>query len=167
MASHRRIWPNWWVNCIKVSGPPSPMVMVIWQSMLDRSQLAGLAPDWTWVTALPTLRPDTTLGYQIQTALTTRKWFSLFKHRISSHQIFFLHSGISPNLLRLTTCTGIAEGGRAEWNFGYDRYNLSTLINEKNDLLRALTCSKDKEIINEYGKLCFYIQTKLLVFFNL
>lgn len=60
-----------------------------------------------------------------------------------------LYSLISPNLLRLITCTAIANGGQREWDHGYEKYKNSTLVNEKNDLLRAITCSRDPVIINK------------------
>ncbi|XP_046441609.1 aminopeptidase Ey-like [Daphnia pulex] len=54
---------------------------------------------------------------------------------------------ISPNLLRLISCTAISNGGDPEWNFGYQKYLASTLANEKLELLKAMTCAKDPDII--------------------
>ncbi|XP_032798708.2 aminopeptidase N [Daphnia magna] len=56
---------------------------------------------------------------------------------------------LQPNLRRLISCTAIAEGGRPEWEFGFNRYLDSTLANEKTELLRAITCSLDVGILNE------------------
>lgn len=54
---------------------------------------------------------------------------------------------ISPNLLRLISCSAIANGSDPEWNFGYQKYLASTLANEKIDLLKAMTCTKETDII--------------------
>lgn len=59
----------------------------------------------------------------------------------------FKISDISPNLLRLISCTAIANGGEPEWTFGYQKYLASTLANEKLELLKAMTCAKDPDII--------------------
>ena len=87
-------------------------------------------------------------GWPIQ---TTTRIFLAQLYESSSFNLLYnkFYSLISPNLLRLITCTAIANGGQREWDHGYEKYKNSTLVNEKNDLLRAITCSRDPVIINK------------------
>ena len=44
-------------------------------------------------------------------------------------------------------CTAIATGDDNEWNFGWERYKNSNVATEKDILLTALSCSKEKWIL--------------------
>ena len=61
----------------------------------------------------------------------------------------FFVSRLPPNLRRLVACTGIANGGEDEWEFGFEKYVNSSLANEKTDLLRAITCSQNINTLEE------------------
>ena len=54
---------------------------------------------------------------------------------------------ISPNLRWVVSCSAVANGGLAEWNFIYAKYNNSQLGSEKVEYLRAMGCSKSPSII--------------------
>lgn len=55
---------------------------------------------------------------------------------------------ISPNLQRVVTCAGVANGGDDEWNFAYQRYLLTNSANEKETLLKAMSCSRNPETLD-------------------
>lgn len=57
---------------------------------------------------------------------------------------------LSPNQKRVITCTAIANGGQAEWDFAYNAYKTSEVNGEKSDLLSAMGCSKDSAILLKY-----------------
>jgi len=54
---------------------------------------------------------------------------------------------VSPNLRLIISCTAVANGSWAEWEFAYMKYNKSNLGNEKIEFLLAMACSADPEII--------------------
>lgn len=56
-----------------------------------------------------------------------------------------------PNDLReVIACTGVANGGSAEYTFAWRMYNESVLANEKLEFLRAMTCSKNPIVLYKY-----------------
>ena len=44
-------------------------------------------------------------------------------------------------------CSAIGNGDEAEWDFGWERYKNSNVATEKDLLLTALGCSKQKWIL--------------------
>ena len=61
-----------------------------------------------------------------------------------------------------TYCEGIAQGGEAEWDFAWTRYEATNLGTEENLLLQAMGCSNDVWILNRSGTLLeiFFIGVK-------
>ncbi|XP_007943359.1 aminopeptidase N [Orycteropus afer afer] len=57
---------------------------------------------------------------------------------------------IHPNLRSTVYCNAIAQGGEKEWNFAWDQFKKSTLVNEADKLRAALACSKQVWILNRY-----------------
>ena len=57
---------------------------------------------------------------------------------------------LSPNQKKTLTCTAIANGGKAEWDFAYEIYLKSEVVNEKQALLSAMGCSKDAAILSKF-----------------
>ena len=70
--------------------------------------------------------------------------------KIKLNRLGLFDCRLTPNLRRLISCTAIADGGRTEWKFGFDKYLNSTLPNEKTELLRSITCTVNVTILNEY-----------------
>lgn len=57
---------------------------------------------------------------------------------------------ISPNLRWLVSCTAVAYGGPDEYTFVYIKYGETALGNEKNEYLRAMSCTRNEIIIQKY-----------------
>lgn len=55
---------------------------------------------------------------------------------------------VNPGLKSTVYCSGVASGGEEEWNFVYKRYQTATVAAEKSRLLSALSCTKEKWILN-------------------
>ncbi|KAK3895772.1 hypothetical protein Pcinc_000525 [Petrolisthes cinctipes] len=57
---------------------------------------------------------------------------------------------ITPNQKSTVYCTGIAEGGEAEWNFAWNQYLTTNLGTERDIILTALGCTKEIWILSRY-----------------
>ena len=57
---------------------------------------------------------------------------------------------VDVNLKYQTYCNAMAEGGEAEWDFGWARYQSSQVATEKATLLYSLTCARDVWLLNRY-----------------
>ncbi|XP_060526874.1 aminopeptidase N-like isoform X2 [Cylas formicarius] len=57
---------------------------------------------------------------------------------------------ILPNLRPIAYCTAIREGSEIEWDFAYQKYLEATSPTEKNVLLDALGCTKQKWLLSRY-----------------
>lgn len=55
---------------------------------------------------------------------------------------------ISPNQLRVISCAAIRNGGNAEWDFAFQKYQASEFATEKSALLSALGCTLDSAILS-------------------
>ncbi|KAK7075936.1 hypothetical protein SK128_026115, partial [Halocaridina rubra] len=62
---------------------------------------------------------------------------------------------IHPNMKKTVYCTAIAEGGEAEWDFAFSQYLQAARESEKDRLLEALGCSKNKDILHRYLSMAF------------
>lgn len=56
---------------------------------------------------------------------------------------------MSPNQRRLISCTAIENGGEEEWNFAKRIYLNSASPAEKKDLLSAMSCTKQPNILTK------------------
>lgn len=54
---------------------------------------------------------------------------------------------MSPNQKRLISCTAIENGGRKEWDFAHKMYLESTVAAEKKDLMSAMSCTRQPDIL--------------------
>jgi len=57
---------------------------------------------------------------------------------------------VDVNLKYQTYCNAMAEGGEAEWDFGWARYQSSQVATEKATMLYSLTCARDVWLLNRY-----------------
>uniref|UniRef100_A0A3Q3EYU0 Aminopeptidase n=1 Tax=Labrus bergylta TaxID=56723 RepID=A0A3Q3EYU0_9LABR len=57
---------------------------------------------------------------------------------------------IHPNLRSEIYCQAVAAGGRDEWEFAWDRFQSSSDTSEKEQLRRALACTKTIWLLNRY-----------------
>ncbi|XP_041651313.1 alanyl (membrane) aminopeptidase a [Cheilinus undulatus] len=57
---------------------------------------------------------------------------------------------INPNLRSVIYCQAVAAGGKEEWEFAWDRFQSSSDISEKEQLRRALACTKKIWLLNRY-----------------
>lgn len=48
------------------------------------------------------------------------------------------------------TCTAVANGGQAEWDFAFQRYVSSNVATESRQLLYGLSCSADPATLQRY-----------------
>lgn len=61
--------------------------------------------------------------------------------------ISIIYPRINVNMKEAVYCSAIAAGDEKEWNFGWERYKNSNVATEKDLLLTALACSKQKWIL--------------------
>ncbi|KAE8618156.1 hypothetical protein XENTR_v10009290 [Xenopus tropicalis] len=59
-------------------------------------------------------------------------------------------NNIHPNLRTNVYCTAVAQGGEQEWNFVWDRFQLTDIAQEQDKLRAALACSKEPWILNRF-----------------
>uniref|UniRef100_A0A3B4UNY3 Aminopeptidase n=1 Tax=Seriola dumerili TaxID=41447 RepID=A0A3B4UNY3_SERDU len=57
---------------------------------------------------------------------------------------------IHPNLRSVIYCQAVAYGGKAEWEFAWKKYQSSSDISEKEQLRKALSCTKTIWLLNRY-----------------
>uniref|UniRef100_A0A6Q2ZPR1 Aminopeptidase n=1 Tax=Esox lucius TaxID=8010 RepID=A0A6Q2ZPR1_ESOLU len=57
---------------------------------------------------------------------------------------------IHPNLRTTVYCSAISAGGEAEWEFGWNQFNASTIATEADKLRYALACTKQPWLLNKY-----------------
>uniref|UniRef100_A0A8C0R395 Aminopeptidase n=1 Tax=Canis lupus dingo TaxID=286419 RepID=A0A8C0R395_CANLU len=57
---------------------------------------------------------------------------------------------IYPNLRSTVYCNAIAQGGEEEWNFVWEQFRNTSLVNEADKLRSALACSTQVWILNRY-----------------
>ncbi|XP_023275699.1 aminopeptidase N-like [Seriola lalandi dorsalis] len=57
---------------------------------------------------------------------------------------------IHPNLRSVIYCQAVAYGGKAEWEFAWKKYQSSSDISEKDQLRKALSCTKTIWLLNRY-----------------
>ncbi|KAM7002050.1 alanyl (membrane) aminopeptidase-like b [Tautogolabrus adspersus] len=57
---------------------------------------------------------------------------------------------IHPNLRSAIYCQAVAAGGKEEWEFAWDRFQSSSDTSEKDQLRRALACTKKIWLLNRY-----------------
>ena len=55
---------------------------------------------------------------------------------------------IYPNLRSTVYCNAIAQGGEEEWNFVWEQFRNTSLVNEADKLRSALACSTQVWILN-------------------
>jgi len=67
-----------------------------------------------------------------------------------------LSSGVGANLRSVAYCYGISNGGIAEWQAAYKKYNESNLATEKTMILIALACTRDAYLLSEYLQMALY-----------
>ncbi|XP_037790314.1 uncharacterized protein LOC119585704 [Penaeus monodon] len=63
---------------------------------------------------------------------------------------FLASSSVPPLFKSLVYCSGISQGGEAEWNFAYEQFLRSDDTDEKSVLLSALACSRETEVLKRY-----------------
>jgi len=56
---------------------------------------------------------------------------------------------VSSDLRRIISCTAVTYGGPAEYAFIFKKYRESKAGSEKNDYLRAMTCTTDRTLISK------------------
>lgn len=71
---------------------------------------------------------------------------------------------IPKDLRELIACTGVANGGTAEYTFAWRMYNETVLANEKLEFLRAMTCSKNPIVLYKCAFLKFIPSQNLILF---
>ncbi|XP_063609317.1 aminopeptidase N-like [Penaeus indicus] len=59
-------------------------------------------------------------------------------------------STVPPLFKSLVYCSGISQGGEAEWNFAYEQFLRSDDADEKSVLLSALACSRETDVLKRY-----------------
>lgn len=59
-------------------------------------------------------------------------------------------NSIHPNLRSTIYCQAVAAGGREEWEFAWDKFQDSSKTSEKDQLRRALACTKKIWLLNRY-----------------
>ncbi|KAG7171432.1 Aminopeptidase N-like 3, partial [Homarus americanus] len=74
---------------------------------------------------------------------------------VSQFQAWINGSDISPNLKSTVFCYGVASGGEEEWNATWSKYLSSNVATEKEQLLKALGCSKHTWILKQYLEMAF------------
>ncbi|KAL1453600.1 hypothetical protein WDU94_009930 [Cyamophila willieti] len=57
---------------------------------------------------------------------------------------------LDPDYIFITFCVNIRSGTKQEWDFLFDRYSTTTSIPEKDNILFALTCTKDPALFSHY-----------------
>ncbi|XP_068239378.1 aminopeptidase N-like [Palaemon carinicauda] len=65
------------------------------------------------------------------------------------------NSIVSPNLKSMVYCRGIQEGGEKEWQFAWQQYLLSNVGSEKEQLLSAMGCTRNQQILLRYLEMAF------------
>ncbi|KAM6937865.1 alanyl (membrane) aminopeptidase-like b [Xenentodon cancila] len=63
---------------------------------------------------------------------------------------------IHPNLRSVIYCEAVAAGGKKEWEFAWKMYQRSTDTSEKDQLRRALSCTKETWLLNRYLEYTLY-----------
>jgi len=64
---------------------------------------------------------------------------------------YYDKSLISPDLRRVISCTAVTFGGAAEYTFAFKKYRETYKAgSEKNEYLRAVTCTTDRILITKY-----------------
>ena len=46
-------------------------------------------------------------------------------------------------------CAAVANGGDVEWNFAYEKYQMTNIASEKDAYLLALSCSRNAETLTK------------------
>lgn len=57
---------------------------------------------------------------------------------------------IDPNLRSIVYCTAIREGSETEWDFAYRKYLETSSVAEKNTLIDALGCTRQRWLLSRY-----------------
>jgi len=57
---------------------------------------------------------------------------------------------LNPNDKEFVYCNGIRYGNQEDWNLGWERLQVTTLISERDSLLRGLACASSLELIDLY-----------------
>lgn len=57
---------------------------------------------------------------------------------------------ISKDLQGVVYCTALKHGGEEEWEFLWEKYQMSNVATEKNTILNALGCTQEIWILNRY-----------------
>ena len=55
---------------------------------------------------------------------------------------------VPANIRSSVYCTALAEAGMSEWEFVWGRFNQSNVESEKEEMLKALCCSRENRILN-------------------
>ncbi|KAK3108903.1 hypothetical protein FSP39_018341 [Pinctada imbricata] len=57
---------------------------------------------------------------------------------------------IDPDIKSTVYCTGVSEGGEAEWNFALEQFKKTEVVSEKSLLMGALSCTKIEWLLSRY-----------------
>lgn len=144
--------------------------MLICLSILAAWPSHGRA-SWTSATAFQTRSTFTTIGWAIPAIRRASKAFPIQSYRLLwTHQktvsnvmyagidlIWFLLSLfwcriIPVNLKQTITCTAIAYGGDAEWDFAFQQYRDTNVAAESTKLLYGMSCSQDPETLTKFAR---------------
>ncbi|CAH2274214.1 aminopeptidase N [Pelobates cultripes] len=60
----------------------------------------------------------------------------------------FVYNSIHPNLRSSIYCTAVAQGGEAEWDFIWEKFNSTDIAQEADKLRAALACTKEPWLLN-------------------
>uniref|UniRef100_A0A3B5MZS1 Aminopeptidase n=1 Tax=Xiphophorus couchianus TaxID=32473 RepID=A0A3B5MZS1_9TELE len=81
--------------------------------------------------------------------------FSMFRYiclsQLCTDEAFFcLLFSIHTNLRSVIYCQAVAAGGKKEWEFAWEKFQSSTDTSEKDQLRKALSCTKQTWLLNRY-----------------
>lgn len=60
-------------------------------------------------------------------------------------------SVVPTHLKSIVACTAVAQGGKREWEFAHFKFNTSNSATEKDDMLEAMSCSKQAWILKRFS----------------